>query len=207
MRKFLLAISAAIFGTVAAVPASATTTTWTLENFTFQCVVAQSPCNNPYSLTGQFDFNGTTYSNVSITSSLSGNTYTTADVEITSNPDTTSNNTELHLAVLLPGLGSGVLWVLSLTYVPPGTTLGSTEVSVFGSELECVENGGQCVQPFVAIGGALLDGNLVPSAGPTCGPLGCVSQTPVPAALPLFATGIGGLGLLGWRRKRKAVAV
>jgi len=28
--------------------------------------------------------------------------------------------------------------------------------------------------------------------------------TPLPAALPLFATGIGGLGLLGWRRKRRA---
>ena len=31
--------------------------------------------------------------------------------------------------------------------------------------------------------------------------------TPIPAALPLFATGLGGLGLLGWRRKRKAQAV
>ena len=31
--------------------------------------------------------------------------------------------------------------------------------------------------------------------------------TPLPAALPLFATGIGGLGLLGWRRKRKAQAI
>jgi hypothetical protein len=31
-------------------------------------------------------------------------------------------------------------------------------------------------------------------------------ETPVPAALPLFATGLGGLGLLGWRRKRKAQA-
>jgi hypothetical protein len=30
--------------------------------------------------------------------------------------------------------------------------------------------------------------------------------TPLPAALPLFATGLGALGLLGWRRKRKAVA-
>ncbi len=30
------------------------------------------------------------------------------------------------------------------------------------------------------------------------------SATPLPAALPLFATGLGGLGLLGWRRKRKA---
>jgi hypothetical protein len=29
------------------------------------------------------------------------------------------------------------------------------------------------------------------------------SATPLPAALPLFASGLGGLGLLGWRRKRK----
>ena len=33
-----------------------------------------------------------------------------------------------------------------------------------------------------------------------------LSATPLPTALPLFATGIGGLGLLGWRRKRKAQA-
>jgi hypothetical protein len=28
---------------------------------------------------------------------------------------------------------------------------------------------------------------------------------PIPAALPLFATGLGVLGLLGWRRKRKSL--
>jgi hypothetical protein len=33
-----------------------------------------------------------------------------------------------------------------------------------------------------------------------------VATTPLPAALPLFATGLAGLGLLGWRRKRKAHA-
>ena len=32
------------------------------------------------------------------------------------------------------------------------------------------------------------------------------APTPLPAALPLFATGLGALGLLGWRRKRKAQA-
>jgi hypothetical protein len=32
------------------------------------------------------------------------------------------------------------------------------------------------------------------------------SSTPLPAALPLFAAGLGGLGLLGWRRKRQALA-
>jgi hypothetical protein len=30
--------------------------------------------------------------------------------------------------------------------------------------------------------------------------------TPLPAALPLFATGLGALGLFGWRRNRKAAA-
>ena len=30
--------------------------------------------------------------------------------------------------------------------------------------------------------------------------------TPAPAALPLFATGLGVMGLFGWRRKRKSVA-
>jgi hypothetical protein len=29
------------------------------------------------------------------------------------------------------------------------------------------------------------------------------AATPLPAALPLFATGLGAMGLLGWRRKRK----
>lgn len=54
-------------------------------------------------------------------------------------------------------------------------------------------------------------------AGLTCngGDFGCpdfsplniqLTQTPLPATLPLFATGIGGMGLLGWRRKRKAKA-
>jgi hypothetical protein len=30
------------------------------------------------------------------------------------------------------------------------------------------------------------------------------SEIPAPAALPLFGTGLGALGLLGWRRKRKS---
>jgi hypothetical protein len=33
------------------------------------------------------------------------------------------------------------------------------------------------------------------------------SATPLPAALPLFATGLGAMGLLGWRRKRKNAAL
>jgi hypothetical protein len=35
---------------------------------------------------------------------------------------------------------------------------------------------------------------------------GIPGQTPLPTALPLFATGLGALGLLGWRRKLKNAA-
>ena len=33
---------------------------------------------------------------------------------------------------------------------------------------------------------------------------GELATTPIPATLPLFATGLGALGLLGWRRKKRA---
>ena len=34
-----------------------------------------------------------------------------------------------------------------------------------------------------------------------------INAVPLPAALPLFASGIGAMGLLGWRRKKKAAAL
>jgi hypothetical protein len=36
--------------------------------------------------------------------------------------------------------------------------------------------------------------------------VGHISAVPLPGALPLFATGLGALGLFGWRRKRKQTA-
>jgi hypothetical protein len=36
---------------------------------------------------------------------------------------------------------------------------------------------------------------------------GDIPPTPVPSALPLFATGLGAMYLFGWRRKRKNTAV
>ena len=39
---------------------------------------------------------------------------------------------------------------------------------------------------------------------PGVGLTGTLTSTPIPAALPLFATALGGMGWLGWRRKRTA---
>jgi uncharacterized protein (TIGR03118 family) len=48
--------------------------------------------------------------------------------------------------------------------------------------------------------------SLTIEAAAADGLFGAIEPTPLPAALPLFATGLGALGLLGWRRKRKAQA-
>lgn len=71
-----------------------------------------------------------------------------------------------------------------------------------------------------AAGGSFLFGGGTdnPGGGPNSGIFGADqtaqaelifngAATPLPAALPLFATGLGALGLLGWRRKRKNAAV
>jgi hypothetical protein len=44
------------------------------------------------------------------------------------------------------------------------------------------------------------------SNGNLAQPVNPFSVIPLPATLPLFATGLAGLGLLGWRRKKKAIA-
>jgi hypothetical protein len=62
--------------------------------------------------------------------------------------------------------------------------------------------GGSILNGSASAGGLALfniAGQLSPMAGEP-------SPVPVPGALSLFATGLGGLGLLGWRRKRKTQA-
>ena len=43
--------------------------------------------------------------------------------------------------------------------------------------------------------------------GSGAGLVGTVTSTPIPAALPLFASALGVIGVLGWRRRRKAAAL
>lgn len=62
-------------------------------------------------------------------------------------------------------------------------------------------NGHACGLATDAASGLLVWGGSTPTRGG-----GDPLATPLPAALPLFATSLGALGLLGWRRKRKAKA-
>jgi hypothetical protein len=54
-------------------------------------------------------------------------------------------------------------------------------------------------EDFAESGGGSAENLGLPGAWATS----VSSATPIPAALPLFAGGLGVLGLLGWRRKRK----
>jgi hypothetical protein len=82
-----------------------------------------------------------------------------------------------------------------LNSVPITDTCSFPGGSVAGTDL-CAWNGparfGVAVQAVV--------GDVLLTAVST------LAAVPVPAALPLFASGLVGLGLLGWRRKRKANA-
>ena len=56
----------------------------------------------------------------------------------------------------------------------------------------------------IAITGSILNGSS--SESNITGITGNITATPLPATLPLFATGLGAMGLFGWRRKRKSQA-
>ena len=60
--------------------------------------------------------------------------------------------------------------------------------------------------PFFCGAVYCLIGNSLPAVALTDLTITPASETPLPAALPLFASGLGAMGLLARRRKRKAAA-
>jgi hypothetical protein len=83
----------------------------------------------------------------------------------------------------LPAPASVVVSFMALLPTPT-----QMEFSSFDNGLWCIGQG--CVAD------AGVNGVWVSVAPP--------NAVPLPAALPLFVTGLGALGLIGWRRKRKA---
>jgi hypothetical protein len=99
-----------------------------------------------------------------------------------------------------------------------GSNNGATYSGVASQLFAIHWGGGSSDQPFLGIEFSVAVTNFAISGfahgvsfirsynGETTTGGGGDNPTPLPAALPLFASGLGALGLLGWRRKRKAQA-
>ena len=71
------------------------------------------------------------------------------------------------------------------------------------------QTGGSGVRPFNRLGEVVNPLNPNGNQGLIFGRPVTIGTTvtPVPAALPLLASGLGAMGLFGWRRKRKSAAL
>jgi hypothetical protein len=119
-------------------------------------------------------------------------------------------------AVTVSGAGAStgsVYWevgssaTLGTTTAFLGNIIASTSISLDTGATDL------CGRVFALTGGITMQGNTISngctgSSGSGSGGFtgGGVSATPLPAALPLYFTGLGVMGLLGWRRKRKGSA-
>jgi hypothetical protein len=128
----------------------------------------------------------------------------------------TSNDVAAHIHCCAPlGTNVGVATTLpAFSGFPLGVTSGTYTSPTFDLTLAGIYN-----PAFVTLEGGLAQAEAALIAGIEGGQTyfnihtvnfgggeirGQLSPVPLPAALPLFATSLGALGLLGWRRKRKA---
>jgi hypothetical protein len=122
---------------------------------------------------------------------------------------TTASSSAVKLINTAPG--AGLFWdVGSSATLGTGTAFLGNILAVASITLNTGATIG-CGRALAENGAVTMDTNTI---GGGCGVgtgegsngLNGVIVTPLPAALPLFATGLGALGLLGWRRKRKNAA-
>jgi CHRD domain len=146
----------------------------------------------------------------------------------------TINNDSMTVDVSFSGLGSGTtashihccvaspgnVMVATTTPTFPGFPLGVTSGSynmTFDMTLATSYNpafitahGGSAASAEAFLFAGMIAGNAYLNIHTTQfggGEIrGFLAPVPLPTALPLFATGLGVLGLLGWRRKRKVAA-
>ena len=90
-----------------------------------------------------------------------------------------------------------------LTFTIGGNTVISAPLGTAFTQTTGTYNGPTGTFPFQIVYGE----SFGPPAALEISGFTLVSTVPLPGALPLFAAGLGGLGLLGWRRKRKPQAV
>jgi hypothetical protein len=129
----------------------------------------------------------------------------------------TTSAAHIHCCVTTPGGNAGVATTTpSFVGFPLGVMGGSFDETYDTSENSTfnpafiTNNGGTAADAEATLFAGLLAGrayfNIHTSLFGGGEIRGFLQETPIPGALPLFATGLGALGLLMWRRKRKAIA-
>lgn len=143
-----------------------------------------SPSNPSYGLSGMFTVDetaaipGLTFADLTVTGFTSPeNSFDTTSINGFQYPSDSSIEFQFVNT-------SGYFLVFTVDFSPPDTT-GSNIVHFPGGNI---------------VSGSFSDGLI--ASGLTG--IVALSTTPLPAALPLFATGLGSLGLLGWRRRQRA---
>jgi hypothetical protein len=86
----------------------------------------------------------------------------------------------------------------------PGCGNGSSGPDFSTLAFAVTDSDGISIGDFIAnVGGSFFSADVIGPGGGT----GNIAAAPIPAALPLFASGLGAIGLLTWWRRRKAEAV
>jgi hypothetical protein len=143
-------------------------------------------------ISGTFTYNTSSYVMTNIDVTISGATGFDGTYTYTYEPFDASSSVGFQYA---SDSASDNVFALLLLYfsLPLDGSPGLDHLSaIFGYNLghDCGQGTGNNCE----LGGAPLSGGVE------------IESTPLPAALPLFATGLGAMGLFGWRRKRKNVA-
>lgn len=137
-----------------------------------------------------------------------------------------NDGTALEIVWTAPSSGTVTSWSASVWYAHPVVSRSNTDFfDINGapmgfftvSSTACSDRSDACpfaARPFNVAAGDTLAILFYMTAGQEFGSLNgltdvvdfAASATPLPAALPLFVAGLGSMGLLGWRRKRRAQA-
>ena len=144
---------------------------------------------------------------------VTGSITTTCDNCILTTADVSAwNFSQPALPLSISGSSGGVLGGGDLSITPSSIVWNPGGTSTFFSAANgCIDFDGIFCSftEFSSFDATLIlsDGNEVVIQGSLAAALTIATATPLPAALPLFSSVLGVVGLLGWRRKRKAQAV
>jgi hypothetical protein len=184
MTRFGTFLAGLIFGSLLAAPASANT----IATFALTAFFTDGATGSG---TFSLDMTAQTIESVSITTTtgffVQGASYPGFAVDTYQSASMTQLDFFTSATALPPVAGQQLR--LLLPFTSPADLLSLPTFEVYGSESVY----------FVLCGGLCADRALI---GKLTTLSVVTSTTPIPAALPLLATALGGLGFMGWRHKR-----